>query len=162
MKKITLEESIKNLQSLAVFMENMPDEYKEINKTQLEFLLELEQRRRNDDRATINVLRRYEADVMRTARQDLSQIDQLTNAAIGAAGEAGELAELVKKHRYQGHSLEREKWLEESGDTLFFITLGLLEMGCTLEECIENNTRKRYKRYPSGFEIDRSINRGER
>lgn len=108
----------------------------------------------------LTTLQLYETDVMRTARKDLSHIDQLTNAAIGAAGEAGELAELVKKHRYQGHELNTAKWLEEAGDTLYYITLGLIEHGFTLEDCIAYNIHKRAKRYPQGFDAACSRDRG--
>ncbi|EIW19943.1 MazG nucleotide pyrophosphohydrolase domain-containing protein [Pelosinus fermentans] len=114
----------------------------------------------DSEKKQLTILQLYEIDVMRTARTDLSPIDQLTNAAIGAAGEAGELAELIKKHRYQGHELDRAKWLEEAGDTLFYLTLGLVEQGYTLEDCITRNVLKRGIRYPQGFDAACSRDRG--
>lgn len=105
-----------------------------------------------------DALAQYEADVMRTARKDLSPVDLVTEAAIGAASEAGEIAGLIKKHRYQGHELSREKLLEESGDALYYITLGLKMQGFTLAEAMSYNIAKRKLYYPNGFDPD--VSRG--
>ena len=105
------------------------------------------------------LLTEYQKDVLRTKNNELSHIDQLTNAAIGAAGESGELSELVKKHRYQGHDFNREKYIDETGDALFYLTLGLLEIGSSLEEAICCNVKKRENIYPDGFDAERSRGR---
>ena len=101
----------------------------------------------------------YQADIQRTAREDLSKIDRQTEAAIGAASEAGEIADLIKKHRYQGHDLDTRKILEESGDALYYIARGLQEIGCSLELAMCINVLKRKEIYPNGFDPERSKGR---
>jgi NTP pyrophosphatase (non-canonical NTP hydrolase) len=101
----------------------------------------------------------YRQDVLRTARKDLPVIDQITNAAMGASGEAGELVELIKKYRYQGHGLNKEKAIEEAGDALYYLVLFLEMIGSNIDEAIRRNVEKRLERYPNGFEAHRSRGR---
>ena len=43
-----------------------------------------------------------------------------TTLVLGLAGEAGELVDLVKKHRAQGHDLDRGRLIEEVGDLVWY------------------------------------------
>lgn len=83
----------------------------------------------------------------------------ITNAVLGIAGEAGEIADYVKKCRYQGHKYESEVMKEELGDLLFYVANAARICGFTLEEVAEYNNQKLFKRYPNGFDTQRSINR---
>lgn len=91
--------------------------------------------------------------------------DKLINGVMGLAGETGEVADLVKKAMFQGHSLDIDKIAEELGDVLWYINLissAIDEMGhrgFTLDEIAQINITKLQKRYPNGFDTERSQNR---
>ena len=102
----------------------------------------------------------YQAGVMRTASgMNYEKYGALMNAALGITGEGGEVADLIKKATFQGHSLDCEHLIEELGDCLYYIALAADGLGTTLESIAEYNNAKHKKRYPNGFEVDRSINR---
>lgn len=104
----------------------------------------------------------YQKLAMRTCPVDkLSASEMLVNAALGICGEGGEVADLVKKHRFQGHELDRERILKEFGDVLWYVAEGCTSFGVTLGEIMEMNIEKLRKRYPDGFDADRSIHREE-
>lgn len=81
---------------------------------------------------------------------------------LGIAGEAGEVADLIKKEYFHGHPRNHEKVLEELGDTLFYLSTCAWYYGFSLEEVARANNEKLAKRYPNGFEVERSLNRSER
>lgn len=71
--------------------------------------------------------------------------------ALGLCEEAGEVAGVVKKHVFHGHELNRDKLVEELGDTLWYLDQLACSFGITLEEVAGANIEKLRKRYPSGF-----------
>lgn len=81
------------------------------------------------------------------------------NALLGLAGESGEILDYIKKVKYQGHQYEAKVMLDEMGDVLFYLANLASLCGFTLQEVAEHNDHKLRKRYPSGFEKQRSINR---
>ena len=84
-----------------------------------------------------------------------------SNFSMGLSGEAGEVTDLLKKHLFHGHILEKDKLEEELGDVLFYLA-GLATIhGLNLENIAEANVSKLSKRYPEGFDKDKSINREE-
>ena len=101
----------------------------------------------------------YQRMAMRTAGEYNSEYDCLRNAAYGLNGEAGEVIDLLKKHEFQGHELDREKLIDELGDVQWYIALAATAMGKTLEDIMQHNVDKLKKRYPEGFDKNRSINR---
>ena len=101
----------------------------------------------------------YQRMAMRTAGEYNSKYDCLRNAAYGLNGEAGEVIDLLKKHEFQGHELDREKLIDELGDVQWYIALAATAMGKTLEDIMQHNVDKLKKRYPEGFDKNRSINR---
>lgn len=103
-------------------------------------------------------LLRYQKDVVRTLPK-ATQRENILMAAIGLSEEAGEAAGLVKKWAWQGHDLDRDKVIEEVGDDLFYAALLLLSIGSSLEYALLKNMEKRRKRYPDGFDPERSKNR---
>ena len=83
----------------------------------------------------------------------------ILNGVMGLNGEAGETIDIVKKHVFQGHELDREHLAEELGDCLWYIAVTANGIGYTLEDIAKMNVEKLHKRYPNGFETERSINR---
>ena len=83
----------------------------------------------------------------------------LLNGVMGLCGEAGECIDIVKKHIFQGHALDREKLIDEAGDCLWYLASLAESLGVELGEIAAGNVAKLKKRYPEGFEAERSVNR---
>ena len=104
----------------------------------------------------------YQKEAMRTASgMDYSTMEPLVNAALGIAGEGGEVSDLIKKHIFQGHSLDRNHLAKELGDVLWYIALAAECIRYPMEQIMEMNIEKLYKRYPNGFDSEKSRNRVE-
>lgn len=103
----------------------------------------------------------YQKDILRTADKVTlaSKDNMLIHGIVGANGEAGELADLLKKHIFQGHSFDREHYIKECGDALYYLALIAEALDITLEEVAKINCKKRLKRYPDGFSIESSLHR---
>lgn len=102
----------------------------------------------------------YQHLAQRTSRKDMSPSDHLMNAMLGLAGETGECCDLVKKRLYQDGRDIAEKLKDELSDVLWYVVEGASAMGWTLDEIAAHNVEKLKKRYPEGFDADRSLNRG--
>lgn len=96
---------------------------------------------------------------MRTSNRELSKADHLLNGVLGLNGESGEIADLVKKHRMQGHELNIEHIAKELGDICWYIAETATAIGCDLETIMKMNIEKLKKRYPEGFDTERSQHR---
>lgn len=101
----------------------------------------------------------YQIKSQRTVNKDLTREQLLSNMGLGIAGEGSEICDILKKHLYQGHELDRDHIAEEVGDVLFYIANLCNILNLNLEEVLDNNYKKLEKRYPKGFEEERSINR---
>lgn len=102
----------------------------------------------------------YQKAAMRTANeQEYSKDMLLLNAVLGLCGESGEVADMVKKHKFQGHDLDREKLAKELGDVAWYLSLGTYALGYDLETVLKMNIEKLTARYPDGFEAERSVQR---
>lgn len=97
----------------------------------------------------------YQKMVMRTAGDDL----EIVNSVLGLNGEAGEVADHFKKHLYQGHKLDTKEVALELGDCLWYLTVLAKIIGYDLECIAKMNNQKLLKRYPDGFNAERSVNR---
>lgn len=104
-------------------------------------------------------LNEYQELAQRTARQDISRVDHLLNGVLGLAGEAGECADLVKKQWFQDGRAITNDMIDELGDVLWYIAETAAALGVTLEEVAQHNVDKLRKRYPEGFDADRSLHR---
>ena len=100
----------------------------------------------------------YQRMSLRTAGEDKTK--WLDNSIMGLCGEVGECADIVKKHRFQGHELDREKLKDELSDVCWYVSLLASALDFTLEEVMNHNIEKLKKRYPNGFSKERSIHRG--
>lgn len=87
--------------------------------------------------------------------------DKMEEALFGLAGEVGELCDHYKKYMHQGHDLSYDHMAEESGDVLWYLAEIADALGITLEDIARRNIDKLLKRYPDGFDPERSINREE-
>ena len=103
----------------------------------------------------------YQQLAMTTLNPELSEKDVLINGVMGLCGESGEAIDLVKKWLAQGHELDREKLAKELGDICWYLAETATAIGYDLEDIMAANIEKLKKRYPQGFEAQRSINRTE-
>jgi len=104
-------------------------------------------------------LNEYQALAQRTSRKDISPDDHLMNAMLGLAGETGECCDLVKKCFFQDGRDIRADLMDELGDCMWYIVEAVSAMDWTLEEVAQHNIEKLEKRYPLGFDADRSLHR---
>lgn len=105
----------------------------------------------------------YQKGVMRTA-SDITvatKENMLMNGIMGAAGESGELTDLLKKQIFHGHPFDREHYIKECGDVLYYLALIAESLDTTLEEIAIVNNKKLWDRYPDGFSVDKSLHRKE-
>ena len=103
----------------------------------------------------------YQQLAMTTLNKEMSKKDMLINGVMGLCGESGEAIDIVKKHLAQGHELDREKLIKELGDIAWYLAEMATVLDITLEEVLERNIEKLKRRYPEGFDKEKSINREE-
>lgn len=104
----------------------------------------------------------YQTLALRTINPGLPQLEQLTNGLMGLCGEAGECIDLLKKYRYQGHSdLDVTHLASELGDCAWYLAVSAAVIGYDLEDIFKMNIEKLKKRYPEGFDEEKSMNRAE-
>ena len=98
---------------------------------------------------------------MTTLNPKLDKKDVLINGVMGLCGESGEAIDIVKKHLAQGHELDREHLIKELGDVAWYLAETATALDVTLEEVFNQNIEKLKKRYPEGFEVEKSVGREE-
>lgn len=101
----------------------------------------------------------YQRQAMTTLNPALSRKDILINGVMGLCGESGEAIDIVKKHLHQGHPLDKEKLSKELGDIAWYLAETAYALDIPLETILRNNLEKLKRRYPEGFNTDRSQNR---
>ena len=101
----------------------------------------------------------YQTLAMTTLNPKLDKKDVLINGVMGLCGESGEAIDIVKKHLAQGHELDREHLIKELGDVAWYLAETATALDVTLEEVLSQNIEKLKKRYPEGFEVEKSVNR---
>ena len=104
----------------------------------------------------------YQQLALRTESYMNNDLDRILQGVMRLAGEYGECVDLMKKHIFQGHSLDMEPLMKELGDLAWYLAITADSIGYTLEEVFEANIKKLEARYPDGrFEANKSINRKE-
>ncbi len=103
----------------------------------------------------------YQDLAARTLGRDRTHEQQLANAALGLTGEAGETAELIKKHLFHATPLDRDAMVKELGDCLWYIAAFATVLEIPMTEIADRNIEKLKRRYPEGFDPERSRNRTE-
>lgn len=106
-------------------------------------------------------LNEYQKLASRTSNPELTKQGLVENGVMGLCGEAGECIDIVKKAMFQGHALDCEKLVDELGDTLWYAAQLATGLGVTLEAVAQHNVDKLTKRYPDGFDSERSVHRPE-
>ena len=101
----------------------------------------------------------YQKLAMRTSNKSIFPDYHIMNGALGLAGESGEVADMVKKHLMQGHDLDRVHVAKELGDICWYIAETATAIGYDLETILQMNIDKLKKRYPEGFDPERSQHR---
>ena len=110
---------------------------------------------------TAMTLDEYQELAARTLGRDRTHEQQLANAALGLTGEAGEVAEVIKKHLFHGTPLDQDALAKELGDCLWYIGAFATVLGLSMNDIAQRNIEKLRKRYPEGFDTERSRNRTE-
>ena len=96
--------------------------------------------------------------------EDSANLPRLLPAVIGMQSETGEFAEIVKKCVFQGKDLDdasKYHLMRELGDIIWYWSQGVMSLGYSPSQVIEENIKKLEKGYPNGFEVFRSENRAE-
>lgn len=77
----------------------------------------------------------------------LNKEDMLCFAVTGLNEEAGEVAGLLCREVYKSVNMPHEKWLEELGDVMWYLTAALMAKGITFQDLWNYNTKKLEERY---------------
>ena len=98
----------------------------------------------------------YQKEALRTASGMYHVFPMELNGVMGLAGESGECVDLMKKHLFQGHVLDKEHLAKELGDVAWYLAVTAHAIGYDLETILQMNIDKLRKRYPDGFDAERS------
>ena len=101
----------------------------------------------------------YQNHAMRTANYNSYRLQLLTNGLMGLNGEAGECIDILKKYLFQNHELDKEHLAKELGDVAWYLAISARALGYDLETILQMNVDKLKKRYPDGFDSERSKHR---
>ena len=101
----------------------------------------------------------YQSLALTTLNPQLDKKDMLINGVMGLCGESGEAIDIVKKWLAQGHELDKEKLAKELGDIAWYLAETATALDLKLEDIFEANIEKLKKRYPEGFDSQKSIYR---
>ena len=67
--------------------------------------------------------------------------------------------DIYQKCLFQGHELDRAHLAEELGDVAWYLAVAAKGLGYDLSDIFNMNIAKLRKRYPDGFDADKSVNR---
>jgi NTP pyrophosphatase (non-canonical NTP hydrolase) len=84
---------------------------------------------------------------------------RLLHAAMGMSTEAAELVDMLKKHIFYGKKIDFPNAIEELGDAMWYIGIGVDVLQTTLDEIMSVNIEKLRSRYPEKFTEHNAINR---
>ena len=99
----------------------------------------------------------YQQLAMTTLNPGLQKRDVRINSVMGLCCEAGEAIDIVKKWMAQGHALDKQQLAKELGDIAWYLAEAATALDMTLKEILQGNIEKLKKRYPNGFEAERSL-----
>ena len=103
----------------------------------------------------------YQKLAMATLNPELDKKDVLINSVMGLCGESGEAIDIVKKWMAQGHELDKEHFAKELGDIAWYLAEAATAIDMPLEDILQANIDKLMKRYPEGFDTEKSLHRIE-
>ncbi len=99
----------------------------------------------------------YQKLAMVTLNHELTKRDVLINSVMGLCGESGEAIDIVKKWLAQGHELDKEHLKKELGDIAWYLAEAATALDSSLDEILQGNIDKLKKRYPEGFDKEKSV-----
>ena len=102
----------------------------------------------------------YQELARRTQNEDLAYDQRRYHALHGLVSEVGEIHGLYQK-LYQGHVLNLNDLEKEVGDLLWFVAELCDVYHWNMGDVATENIEKLRKRYPEGFDADRSVHREE-
>lgn len=73
----------------------------------------------------------------------------------------GSFADRIKKHRFQGHELNRVEAMTTLSVILDVLAALFYKIGYSFEDGLQMNVDKLRKRYPDGFDVEKSLHREE-
>lgn len=83
----------------------------------------------------------------------------IVEATMGLSGEVGELTDLIKKWLFHNSDMDISHAKKELGDIMWYVACMADSFGWTLDEIMQINIDKLWKRYPNGFDIERANRR---
>ena len=101
----------------------------------------------------------YQKMAMTTLNPSLNKRDVLINSVMGLCGESGEAIDIVKKWMAHGHELDKEHFIKELGDIAWYLAEAATALDISLEDIFQANIEKLKKRYPEGFQTEKSLAR---
>ena len=104
----------------------------------------------------------YQKLAMTTLNPELDKKDILINSVMGLCGESGEAIDIVKKHLHQGHELDKQHLSKELGDIAWYLAEAATALDMELEDIFQANIEKLKRRYPEGFNTQKSIERSDK
>jgi NTP pyrophosphatase (non-canonical NTP hydrolase) len=84
---------------------------------------------------------------------------RIEHAVMGMVTEAAECMDAIKKTKIYGKPFDKVNMIEEAGDTLYYISILLDELGVSYEEVMAKNIAKLAKRYPEKFTEELALSR---
>lgn len=99
----------------------------------------------------------YQELAMTTLNPELTKKDVLINSVMGLCGESGEAIDIVKKWMAQGHELDKEHLTKELGDIAWYLAEAATALEFPLDDILQSNIDKLKKRYPDGFDAQKSL-----
>jgi len=83
----------------------------------------------------------------------------LAHAAMGMVTEAAEILDIIKKHLVYRRPLDFTKIKDECGDSLFYLTMAIIECGSNYNEIIDMNMAKLNARYKGRYTHEQANSR---
>ena len=99
----------------------------------------------------------YQELAMTTLNPELTKKDVLIKSVMGLCGESGEAIDIVKKWMAQGHELDKEHLTKELGDIAWYLAEAATALEFPLDDILQANIDKLKKRYPDGFDAQKSL-----
>ena len=106
--------------------------------------------------------REYTQNVLKL-KSDLWKADDvdydLIHSIMGCVTESSELLDVIKKKIFYNKEIDNVNLVEEFGDLLWYVALGLHVLGYTFEDVMDINIKKLMSRFPGKFNENAAKNR---
>ena len=103
-------------------------------------------------------IKEYQEQAARTINKNLNPAEMERHALFGLCSEVGEIHAIYQK-TYQGHDFSEESLRKEIGDVAWMLAELCTVNGFDMEQVFKENIAKLLKRYPEGFDPEKSVYR---